>query len=107
MEDLPSGEPGSIILESPLDRRTVSGYLTPSQFQNRAARLGARRQTEARPRGDVMRGSRHHLTGKGNIMGRKPVLGLVGLCVGLALTGCKDCGCGWRRSSRKDDGTAI
>jgi hypothetical protein len=28
-------------------------------------------------------------------MGKKPVLGLVGLFVGLTLSGCKDCGCGW------------
>ncbi len=28
-------------------------------------------------------------------MGKKPVLGLIGLCVGLTLSGCKDCGCGW------------
>jgi hypothetical protein len=33
-------------------------------------------------------------------MGKKPVIGLVGLCVGLALSGCKDCNCD-QKSSRK------
>jgi hypothetical protein len=39
-------------------------------------------------------------------MGKKPVLGLVGLCVGLTLSGCKDCGWpGWwgSDSTRKDN----
>lgn len=31
-------------------------------------------------------------------MGKKPVLGLVGLCVGLALSGCKNCSC-WSKKS--------
>src|SRR4051794_28727355 len=38
-------------------------------------------------------------------MGKKPVLGLAGLCVGLALSsGCKDCTGWW--SSRKETGPA-
>src|SRR5437870_13298768 len=37
-------------------------------------------------------------------MGKKPVLGLVGLCVGLALSGCKNCGCGWASKNSRSDG---
>jgi len=41
-------------------------------------------------------------------MGKKPVLGLVGLCVGLALSGCKTCGCGWgTKSGRSDRDPAV
>src|SRR5262245_58183269 len=43
-------------------------------------------------------------SGKGNPMGKKPVLGLLGLAwVGLALSGCKDCCCGnsgWKKDSQ-------
>jgi hypothetical protein len=38
-------------------------------------------------------------------MGKKPVLGLVGLCLGLTLTGCKDCNCGG--TSRKEVETPV
>lgn len=41
-------------------------------------------------------------------MGKKPVLGLVGLFVGLTLSGCKDCSCGWLGGgSRKDPDPPI
>jgi predicted nucleic acid-binding Zn-ribbon protein len=40
-------------------------------------------------------------------MGKKPVLGLVGLCVSLVLSGCKDCGCGGWLFSRKEPAQPV
>jgi hypothetical protein len=41
-------------------------------------------------------------------MGKKPLLGLVGLCLGLTLTGCKDSNSGgWGWGSRKEKGPAV
>jgi hypothetical protein len=53
-------------------------------------------------RAGVQRGDRTHIQGKGKPMGKKPVFGIVSaLCVGLALTGCRNC------SSCHSDGATL
>lgn len=40
-------------------------------------------------------------------MGKKPLLGLAAMCLGLTLSGCKDCNCGGGHSSRKHENVPV
>ncbi len=64
-----------------------TGHYTPSAL---GVKRNCRRTRTSRA--GVQRGDRSLIQGKGKPMGKKPVLGIVSaFCVGLALTGCRNC----------------